>query len=149
MPSYPTIIMRLIAVITLIGASLPYGAHAKDLPYGPLRAFESDGCTMFPNGTGSQPNLWLDCCQKHDLRYWAGGTEDERLQADTELKVCVNAKGEFETANLMYEGVRLWGSPFLNTTWRWGFGWNISRGYAPLTPEEQEEVRRWQRQIQM
>jgi hypothetical protein len=41
----------------------------------------------------------------------------------------------------MYIGVRFGGSPYFPTWYRWGYGWNYQRGYAPLTDEEKEMVR--------
>ncbi len=116
-------------------------ARVGDLPYGELSPFETDGCTHFPNGNDRDPNLWLECCVNHDLKYWIGGSEEDRLSADEGLKECVIGKGEFETANLMYEGVRIAGSPYFNTSWRWGFGWAEMRGYSPLTPMEKSKVK--------
>jgi hypothetical protein len=42
----------------------------------------------------------------------------------------------------MYAGVRVGGDPWTETSWRWGYGWQIVRGYAELTPAEEAEVQR-------
>lgn len=112
-------------------------------PHGRLRAFVSDGCTGSPNGPQESPNLWLHCCEQHDLRYWAGGTAADRFDADRELRACVKATGRGDTAQIMYRAVRLFGNPYNKTPWRWGFGWTQLRGYAPLTPEERAEIERF------
>ncbi|WP_216662021.1 hypothetical protein [Niveibacterium sp. COAC-50] len=42
-----------------------------------LKPFTTDGCSSFPDGTPWQQTLWLDCCVKHDIAYWIGGTKEE------------------------------------------------------------------------
>lgn len=105
-------------------------------PFGRLQPFTTDGCTDFPNGTSTNPEQWLHCCKRHDLKYWAGGTRIERKLADLELRSCVAATGESEIAEIMYRGVRLGGTPFLPTPWRWGYGWEKIRGYTSLSEKE-------------
>ncbi len=140
------IFAKLILVTFFLQGSFLYGsiAHSRELnlPFGNLAPFESDGCTFFPDGNDRSSTLWLHCCQKHDLLYWVGGSEKARLAADEGLKECVTNVGEFETANFMYEGVRIGGSPFINTSWRWGFGWSEMRGYTPLNRDERFLVKR-------
>jgi hypothetical protein len=99
-----------------------------------LYPFETDGCSNFPNGD------WGDCCKVHDLAYWAGGTESDREQADSNLRDCVAATGNPEIAGVMYTGVRAFGGPEQITTYRWGFGWQYNRDYKALTPDQQQLV---------
>ena len=101
-----------------------------------LKPFESDGCSVFPDGTVEQKELWLDCCVEHDFAYWKGGTYNDRVGADQRLKECVAAVGQPEIAELMLAGVRVGGSPYFPTKFRWGYGWPYFRGYKPLTAEE-------------
>jgi len=105
-----------------------------------LKPFTSDGCSSFPDGTLKQKTLWLSCCQQHDLEYWRGGTYQERLQSDIALKVCVSNVGEPEIALLMLAGVRVGGTPFLPTKFRWGYGWSYPRFYGELTKSELQQV---------
>ena len=105
-----------------------------------LQPFTSDGCSRFPNGTPWQNELWLDCCTAHDLAYWKGGTYQERLDADRELEACVARVGEPEVALLMLAGVRVGGSPFFPTPFRWGYGWPYPRYYVPLTEDERKQI---------
>lgn len=105
-----------------------------------IRPFESDGCSSFPNGTLWQNELWLACCTAHDYAYWQGGTFQERLAADRELEACVSAVGEPEIARLMLAGVRVGGTPYLPTMFRWGYGWPYPRGYKALTDEERQQI---------
>ncbi len=112
-------------------------AHAEN-----LKPFTSDGCSAFPDGTLMQNQLWLSCCQKHDYDYWKGGTYQERLASDKALKTCVAKVGEPQIALLMLAGVRVGGTPFLPTEFRWGYGWPYPGLYGPLTVEEQAQVER-------
>ncbi len=105
-----------------------------------LSPFTSDGCSIFPDGTVKQNSLWLSCCIDHDHAYWMGGTEQERLQADNELKQCVAKLGEPDIADIMLKGVRIGGSPYLPTSFRWGYGWSPNRGYTPLGDAEKAQV---------
>ncbi|HAX18562.1 MAG TPA: hypothetical protein DCY00_08240 [Actinobacteria bacterium] len=91
----------------------------------PLKNFKSDGCSCFPDGN------WIECCIKHDIYYWMGGTRQERLEADRELRKCVSEKGYKITGFLMYYGVRAGGVWWLPTSFRWGFGWEYPQS-GPL-----------------
>ena len=105
-----------------------------------LKPFTTDGCSAFPDGTLAQQSLWINCCIRHDLAYWKGGTYAERLEADQALETCVADVGEPEIAQLMLAGVRVGGSPYFPTTYRWGFGWPYPRGYNALNNDEIIEV---------
>ncbi len=107
-----------------------------------LRPFTTDGCSDFPDGTQEHKDLWLKCCIAHDQKYWMGGTYEERLKADLELRTCVQSVGEPAIASVMLAGVRVGGSPFWPTRFRWGYGWPYTRGYRALTPEEREQARK-------
>lgn len=120
---------------------IPVGSYVG--PFGRLHAYVSDGCTGALDGTQQNPDAWTHCCDAHDLKYWAGGAEEERLKADQELKTCVAATGHGDTATIMYLAVRMLGNPYNRTSWRWGFGWKELRGYSPLTPEERREIERF------
>jgi len=107
-----------------------------------LAEFTSDGCSMFIDGTFENPELWKECCLKHDIAYWKGGTKEERELADLAFKECVQKKtGNPELAELMYQAVRTGGEPYFPTWYRWGYGWPLGRGYKKLTKEEQQIVR--------
>lgn len=108
---------------------------------GDLSPYKSDGCSSFPDGTYEQKQLWLNCCEAHDYAYWKGGTYQERLAADKVLRGCVAAAGEPEIASLMLAGVRVGGTPYLPTKFRWGYGWPYPRGYKALSTEELAQVK--------
>lgn len=105
-----------------------------------LKPFTSDGCSAFPDGTIDQKYLWLKCCQRHDFDYWQGGTYQQRLASDQQLKKCVSEVGEPTIAALMLAGVRVGGTPYLPTSFRWGYGWNYPRLYGKLSIEELAQV---------
>lgn len=105
-----------------------------------LTPFKSDGCSAFPDGTFKQKQLWLDCCKQHDFDYWKGGTFEQRMASDLKLKQCVTQIGEPEIALLMLAGVRVGGTPYLPTSFRWGYGWPYPKGYGELTPQELKQV---------
>ena len=86
---------------------------------------------------------WCDCCFQHDIAYWQGGTEAERLAADQALRACVFEKTQSqELADLMFEGVRFGGSPYFYNWYRWGYGWDFERKYGPLSEGEKAQVER-------
>lgn len=105
-----------------------------------LSPFTTDGCSRFPDGTRDNNTQWLHCCTVHDVAYWQGGTREERRAADLALRECVAATGEKTIANLMLLGVRVGGSPYLPTSFRWGYGWPYPRGYKGLDGGEREMV---------
>ncbi len=105
-----------------------------------LAPFTSDGCSAFPDGTPRQKTLWLDCCYQHDRAYWQGGIREQRAEADQALRACVAAVGEPEIAALMLAGVRVGGTPYLPTRFRWGYGWPFFRGYKALSADEIRQV---------
>lgn len=108
----------------------------------PLTAFTTDGCSHFPNGTQSQPELWLDCCIAHDAAYWAGGSRAQRKLADKQLRQCLAQKQEAAIGRLMYLGVRVGGAPYWPSSFRWGYGWPYGRGYQALSDAEKQQVRK-------
>ncbi len=111
-----------------------------------IKPFTSDGCSAFPNGTIQHKQLWLACCTAHDRAYWQGGSYDERLAADNALKHCVAQVGEKQVADIMLAGVRVGGTPYLPTRFRWGYGWPFPRGYKALTEDEKQQIRQLEMQ---
>ena len=103
--------------------------------------FESDGCTLFPDSSIMIESDWCDCCFEHDIAYWQGGTEEERLKADEALRDCIKDKtGNESLAKVIYRGVRFGGSPYFYNWYRWGYGWEYDRKYKKLTAEEKKQV---------
>jgi hypothetical protein len=122
-----------IGLLALSGLSILAGCSRS----GQIDDFTSDGCSLFPDHSLISEEDWCDCCLEHDIAYWMGGTKEERLAADIALRECVLEKtGNAELAEVMYHGVRMGGSPYFYTWYRWGYGWDYDRNYQPLTQEE-------------
>lgn len=108
-------------------------AHALE---NKLLPFTTDGCSAVPDID------LIDCCKVHDLAYWKGGLESERLQSDLLLSSCVEKKMNPLFGSMFYMGVRLGGTPMLSTSFRWGYGWIYKRGYGRLSIKEREQVKK-------
>ena len=134
----------------LIACAIAPQKTSEQSPKIELADFTTDGCSMFPDGTPTQPKLWCQCCVDHDKAYWAGGTADERRHADVVLKECVLALGQPKTAELIWVGVRFGGSAYWPTPFRWSYGWPYTRGYRALTLTElaaaQEKLQQYSQQ---
>ncbi|MEA1938071.1 MAG: FAD-binding oxidoreductase [Pseudomonadota bacterium] len=85
--------------------------------------FASDGCTLFPDGD------WGECCRAHDFTYWAGGPAEAREEADHVLGQCIIDSGHPIAGRIITQIVRITGTPWLPTYWRWGFGRPWPAGY--------------------
>lgn len=94
-----------------------------------IQSFTTDGCSCFPDGDKQNRELWHHCCVAHDSLYWKGGSREDRKTADSLLCDCVAKTGKPATAKRMYIGVRMGGSAWLPTPWRWGFGYPYGHGY--------------------
>lgn len=117
----------------LLLSALATVCHASE-----LQAFTTDGCSRFPDRSRNGKPDWCHCCAAHDVAYWRGGSAEERLAADRELKACVQKASQDDgLAALMYVGVRAGGGPYYNTSYRWGYGWPFGRNYTPLSADEQ------------
>jgi hypothetical protein len=78
--------------------------------------FTTDGCSRWFDDS------WVSCCVAHDITYWCGGSNEDRAEADQIFKQCINQKAAL-MGGMMHLGVRVGGSPWLPTPWRWGYGW--------------------------
>jgi hypothetical protein len=124
----------LVLLVTL--ASIASPSHGEEI----VRGFVTDGCTMFPEGTPQNPQLWADCCLEHDLRFWAGGTLAARDRADLRLRDCVAERADQRTAQMMYLGVRMGHlSPVKIPSGQWGNAW-ARPGFRRLSPEEIRQI---------
>jgi len=113
---------------------------ATTSPDSQLAPFTSDGCTLFRTDPINEAD-WCECCIAHDIAYWKGGTREERLEADQALKSCVEAKtGNPELAKLMYEGVRVGGSPYFYNLYHWGHGWGYQGEYRELSLADEAQA---------
>jgi hypothetical protein len=100
-------------------------AHSMyDLTKEKQRAFATDGCTMFVNGS------WKECCIAHDHDYWQGGSAETRQESDERFKECIYTKTQNRPLSLgAYMIIRIGGVPYLATPWRWGYGWSFGKEY--------------------
>jgi hypothetical protein len=107
-----------------------------------LKPFVTDNCTMFVDGTVSNPFLWRDCCVEHDLRYWFGGSSSSQDFSDLQLKSCVTKKSGTFYANLIYYGVRAGHHFPIKHKYVWGWGWLTTREkYTKLMSSEKAIIR--------
>nr|BDT27001.1 hypothetical protein BHI3_04670 [Bacteriovorax sp. HI3] len=106
-----------------------------------LNPFESDGCSMVPDSEPFSNNDWLNCCIPHDINYWKGGTAEEKEKTDMAFKACLekNKMGKW-LSTIFYYGVSLGGTPKIKTTWRWGYGWEKSRSFSPLSKKDLKKI---------
>jgi len=107
-----------------------------------IKPFSTDGCSLFPDGMPNDRTRWQTCCIQHDIQYWQGGSQEQRIRSDQELLHCVKKTGQEKIARLMHQGVRLGGAPWWPAPYRWGYGWPYLRGYKPLTQQEKQSVQR-------
>ena len=132
--------MRFTLLIPLLVAGFCATACQSTRP-AELADFHFDGCTCFPEGTLKQPKLWEEHCRQHDYLYWKGGTREERKAADRRFREGIRGEGKPLIAQVAYTGVRIGGTPWLPTSWRWGFGWKeFPRGYRALSEEETRRI---------
>ena len=129
--SSPRPVRSLTAFLTLAGL---FGGCASP---NTLRPFTTDGCSRCPDSSLIKGKDWGPCCVAHDRAYWRGGTAEERRKADEALRACVQQRnGDGRLSTLMHRGVRIGGSPYWPTRFRWGYGWGYGRYYRSLTPAE-------------
>lgn len=105
-----------------------------------INPFQSDGCSVWPEGSKKNKTSWLRCCLVHDIAYWRGGTKEEKETADAALQSCVERHDSNFIAELMKFGVSIGGTPKYKTSFRWGFGWNYNRGFLPLNSRERSYI---------
>lgn len=90
----------------------------------PRRPFTTDVCSVSPDRN------YGACCIDHDIAYWCGGREGDRLEADHRLALCVQEHGHSPRyAELVRRTVRVGGGPWSPFPWRWAYGWKTLRGY--------------------
>lgn len=107
-----------------------------------LIPLETDFCTNFPEGTKENPTQWKHCCMIHDMYFWAGGTKDDRLNADLELRACIADTGAKRIAELMFYSVRLGSySPIKYSKKKWNHGWEGRKDFQRLTSGDIDQIK--------
>jgi hypothetical protein len=86
----------------------------------PAKPFASDGCSAWPDEWHGID--FYEDCFLHDIEYWCGGTDADKLAADLQLALGICRKGAPRMAEIMFNGVRVGGVDWMPTPWRWGFG---------------------------
>ena len=110
---FPRIFLPLAALILLSACARPV-----------LAPFHSDGCSLFPDKDYLRGQSWCSCCVVHDVAYWQGGSDSERVASDDSLRTCVARRtGDSALAYTIWNGVRTGGSGAMPTWYRWGYGW--------------------------
>lgn len=85
----------------------------------PTLRFVSDGCS------GPSPQKWhgkslLPACIPHDVRYWIGGSQVDKLKADAKLMIDVaDITGDPAWAVVMFNSVHAGGN-MPGVSWQWG-----------------------------
>lgn len=106
-----------------------------------LKSFETDGCTLFADGTFSRPGLWKHCCSEHDLRYWFGGSQADMDSSDLRLRTCVQKVAGENWATVIYSGVRAGHHSPIKNKYQWNWGWSRPREKKPLSPAEVDYIK--------
>ena len=83
----------------------------------PVTAFSSDGCSRFIDASWD-----LHCCVEHDIKYWCGGSPEQRQAADRVFGECVSERAGAVVGKGMEMGVRVGGHPMWPASYRWGYG---------------------------
>jgi hypothetical protein len=90
----------------------------------PVKPFLTDGCSRVIDAEWN-----IDCCIEHDIRYWCGGSAEQREAADRAFGACVTGHSAAIVGEGMELGVRVGGHPVWPTGYRWGYGHEYSGGY--------------------
>lgn len=132
-------VLNFLTLLAITGLSLNSALASTQLK-NTLYPFTSDGCSVVPDGTLTNRTKWRKCCVQHDLKYWIGGTAEERKIADAALGACIGKIQNEVVGDIYYWGVRLAGGPNQLATYRWGYGWKYNRGYKALATSELEKA---------
>jgi len=106
-------------------------AKMDSLDPGEYDLFFSDGCSMWPDDWRRGKLNLSGACFWHDLRYFLGGTEQERRAADRELYADIHMIAGVFMAMTMYAGVRA-GGWIHGTGFEWGYG-RLSKPYRTFS----------------
>lgn len=105
-----------------------------------LGEFATDGCSMYPDGEFMYSANWNHCCIGHDISYWYGGTRAEKNKADLELNKCVSKLTSGKHGRAMELGVAIGGSASWGFPWSWGYGWEKSDRYIPVSSNKSKMI---------
>ena len=118
---------------------LPLFGFAKGEEMELSHPFKTDFCTGWLDGTFEYD--WSECCLKHDLAFWAGGTLEDRNAMDKNLRQCVRDKANDFYATIIYFGVRAGRySPVKLESKKWGNAWGKEFTKRELTTREIQQL---------
>ena len=120
------LIILILFIIILLNTSL---FIFSDNSNNKLQTFTTDWCTLFPDGTYSNKNLWIECCIKHDKVYWKWWTWEEKINSDNALEKCVWNKGHKIIWKIMKYWVFIWWLPYFPTSFRWWYWWEKFKNF--------------------
>lgn len=107
-----------------------------------IMPFTTDGCSALVYQQSMQNPELLNCCVAHDIRYWQGGNKASKKNTDLNFSLCLRKIGmPAIEREIYYWSVRIGGTAYWKTSWRWGYGWKKLRDYSPLTEEEEKQVK--------
>ncbi len=99
-----------------------------------LKPFAMRSCVLFSGGlTGPQ----MGCCEAHSQAYWRGGTTTDKALADYAFSQCIAESGQpLPFISLLWHNVQTaTATPYIHTSWRWGYGWHFGRGFREKSVE--------------
>ena len=101
-----------------------------------IKPFSSDLCTHYPNhNKKGSLRPYTECCFRHDLEYWIGGSRADRRRADKNLMACFEEKSTVGRSKIVHAGVRIFGKKY------WGYAWKYTKpAYWEITPAQKEKV---------
>lgn len=99
-----------------------------------------EGLKISPKRINHEANQWYHCCFTHDIAYWAGGEEQEKVNADYHLDFCVSEATFGAHGTMMRLGVEMGGLPNTGLPWRWGYGFAEDRSYKKMNMGEKIEA---------
>ncbi len=136
-----TLLLTLSSTLSGVEAAhVSYKAELK-IPAYQISNFSTDGCSAYPDGNPlTEVNEWVHCCIAHDMRYWIGGTAEEKQIADENLRQCIAAETTENHGKVMELGVAIGGTPYLETSWRWGYGWNRVLPFGTLSEDLKKQA---------
>lgn len=92
----------------------------------PPNAFSHDGCTGWPDRLLGHD--FYEPCLRHDIAFWAGGTDTHRTKANRTFREDMKTTGPFGPffAQIAYVGVAYFGDNSVSRIIgsNWGYGWN-------------------------
>ncbi len=120
-------------VFSIILALISLRAFSFDIP---IKEFETDFCTMFPDGNENRK----ECCIEHDIYYWLAGHKSLMDKSDLRLRSCVRTSGSWVIADIMYYGVRAGHYSPIQNKYKWGWAQKPGMNEKKIDPNTLENI---------